>query len=95
MDVSKLRGGQLIAAVGGLALLVALLFLNWYGGETRVSIGLIEGEFGAEFGAWDHQGFLGTIANLVILAAGVVAVGLAVLTATSRTVALPVAASRP
>ena len=47
----------------------------------------------AEFGAWDGQGFTGTIADLVILAAALAAIGLAVVTATSRTVALPVAAS--
>jgi hypothetical protein len=93
MDLSRLRGGQLIAAVGGVVLLVALLFLDWYSIEATVSIGFIQGEAGLELGAWDQQGFLGTIANLIILAAGVVAVGLAVLTATARTVALPVAAS--
>ena len=43
--------------------------------------------------AWESQGFTGTIANLVILAAALTGIGLAVLSATSRTVALPVAAS--
>jgi len=93
MDVSKLRGGELIAAIGGVVLLVALLFLNWYGVGGSVETGFGEIEVGGEFGAWDGQGFFGTLANLVILAAGVFAVGLAILTATSRTVALPIAAS--
>ena len=46
----------------------------------------------AGFGAWDGQGFTGTIADLVILAAAIAAIGLAVVTATSRTVAQAVAA---
>jgi hypothetical protein len=97
MDLSKVRGGQLIAAIGGVVLLFTLLFLNWYGVEGSIDIGFGDFELNAgasaSFNAWDGQGLLGTLANLVILAAGVAAVGLAVLTATSRTVALPVAAS--
>jgi len=92
MDLSRLRGGELIAGVGGIVLLVALLFLNWYSGVS-VETGFGEFEVGGELGAWDRQGFLGTLANLVILAAGIVGVGSALLTATSSTVALPVAAS--
>jgi hypothetical protein len=94
MDVSKLRRGELIAAVGGIVLLIALFFLDWYavGVDVSTPFGDIEAS-GAEIGAWDGQGFTGTIADLVILAAAIAAVGLAVVTATSRTVALPVAAS--
>jgi hypothetical protein len=91
MDLSKLRRGELIAAIGGIVLLFALLFLNWYG--VSIETPLADFSIGGSLGAWDSQGFLGTLANLVILAAGVSAVGLAVLTAMSRTVALPVAAS--
>jgi hypothetical protein len=83
MDLSKLRRGELIAGIGGVVLLFSLWFLNWYD-RPLADLSL---------GAWDKQGFLGTLANLVILAAGIAAVGLAVLTAMSRTVALPVAAS--
>jgi hypothetical protein len=93
MDLSRLRGGELIAAVSGIVLLIALLFLDWYGIGASFETPLGEVGVGAEFGAWDNQGFFGTLANLVILAAGVAAVGLALLTATARTVALPVAAS--
>jgi hypothetical protein len=93
MDLSKVRGGELIAAIGGVVLLIALLFLNWY--EIGASVQTPVGSFSAsaDLGAWDSQGFLGTLANLVMLAAGIAAVGLAVLTASSRTVNLPVAAS--
>jgi hypothetical protein len=84
MDWSKVRGGELVAAIGGAVLLIALLFLNWY------SVAGVPGQAG-DLGAWDDQGFLGTLANLIILAAAVTALGLAVVTATSRTVAMPVA----
>jgi hypothetical protein len=95
MDLSKVRGGELIAAIGGIVLLFTLLFLDWYSvqGSFDIGFGNFDIKDSAGFNAWDGQGFLGTLANLVILAAGIAAVGLAVLTATSRTVALPVAAS--
>jgi hypothetical protein len=93
MELSRLRGGELIAGLGGIALLVSLLFLNWYSGEAEISIGFVSAGVEGKLGAWDRQGFTGTLANLVMLAAGIVAVGLAALTATARTVALPVAAS--
>ena len=94
MDLSKLRRGEIIAAAGGLVLLVSLFFLDWYAVGVNVSTPFGDiASSGLEFGAWDGQGFTGTIANLVILAAAIAAVGLAVVTATSRTVTLPVAAS--
>ena len=93
MDLSRIRRGELIAAVGGIVLLIVLLFVNWYSAGAEVSTPLGSVRVEGDFGAWDGQGFLGTIANLIILAAAIAAVGLAILTATSRTVALPVAAS--
>ena len=93
MDLSKLRRGELIAGVGGIVLLLALFIFDWYGVDVNITTPFGDIGGGADFGAWDGQGFTGTIANLVILAAALTAVGLAVLTATARTVALPVAAS--
>jgi hypothetical protein len=93
MDISKLRRGELIAAVGGIVLLFSMFFLDWYAGGANVSTPFGGSSVETGFGAWDGQGFTGTIADLVILAAAIAAVGLAVVTATSRTVALPVAAS--
>ena len=96
MDFSKLRTGEWIAAVGGIVVLFAMFFFDWY--EISGFGGLVE-QFGDAVGvdtgikAWDGQGFLGTIANLVILGSAISAITLAVLTATSRTPALPVAAS--
>src|SRR5688500_2134286 len=94
MDLGKLRRGEMIAAAGGIVLLVAMFFVDWYAGGANITtpFGDVSVE-GGGFGPWDGQGFTGTIANLVILAAAIAAVGLAVVTATSRTVALPVAAS--
>ena len=97
MDTSKVGPGDWIAALGGVVLLVALFFLDWYGVELSIAPLEIGASFLAQvepppeipgldqlteiddLNAWDEQGFLGTIANLVMLAAGVwaiVAVGL-------------------
>ena len=94
MDLSKLRRGEMIAAAGGIALLISMFFVDWYAGGTDISTPFGDVSVnGGGFGPWDGQGFTGTIADLVILAAAIAAIGLAVVTATSRTVALPVAAS--
>jgi hypothetical protein len=89
MDFGKLRRGELVAAVGGILLLIALFFVDWY---SREAVTVITGG-STGVNAWDDLGFFGAIANLVILAAAVAAIALAVLKATSRTIALPVAAS--
>jgi hypothetical protein len=94
MDFGKLRRGEWIAAAGGLLLLITLFFVDWYSAGASVTLPLgTTVSVSGDFGAWDSEGFFGFLANLVILAAALSAVGLAVLTATSRTVALPVAAS--
>jgi hypothetical protein len=94
MDFGKLRRGELIAAAGGLLLLITLFLVDWYSAGASVTLPLgTTVSVSGDFGAWDGEGFLGFIANLVILAAALLAVGLAVLTVTSRTIALPVAAS--
>jgi hypothetical protein len=94
MDLGKLRRGELIAGAGGLLLLIALFFFDWYSAGASVTLPLgttvsVQGDFGP----WDSEGFFGFVANLIILAAALSAVGLAIITATSRTIALPVAAS--
>jgi hypothetical protein len=94
MDLGKLRRGETIAAAGGLLLLIALFFFDWYSAGTSITLPLGNTvSVSGDFGAWDGEGFFGFIANLVVLAAALSGVGLAVLAATSRTVALPVAAS--
>lgn len=93
MDRTKLRPADWVAGIGGLLVLISLLFLKWYSFGADIEVPFGGGSFSASIGAWDGQGFLGTIANLVILAAGVVAVGLAVVKLTSSSLSLPVAAS--
>jgi hypothetical protein len=93
VDLGKLRRGETIAAAGGLLLLIALFFVDWYSAGVSVTVPGGTVSVSGDFGPWDSEGLLGFIANLVILAAAISAVGLAVLTATSRTIALPVAAS--
>ena len=77
MDLSKLRRGEMIAAVGGIVLLFAMFFLDWYevGGGRRAPRSAMSRVERAASGAWDGQGFTGTIANLVILAAALAAIG--------------------
>ena len=95
MDKSKLKPGEIIAAVGAVILLVGILFLNWYsfGGDFETAFGDVKFSTSTSIGAWDGEGFLGVIANLIILIAGVVGLGLAVVKLTSKSVSLPVAAS--
>jgi hypothetical protein len=98
LDLSRVRNSEWLAAAAGLLVLVSMFGFDWYeiGGvgvpaiKTLNSFG-ISAEAGIK--AWESQGFTGTIANLVILAAALSGIALAVLAATSRTVALPVAAS--
>jgi hypothetical protein len=78
MDVNRLRFGEMIAAAGA-AVLFLVMFLDWYGPEVGTG-GL---------SAWESFTFIDIILFITI----VVAVGLAVLTMTQRTVALPLSAS--
>jgi hypothetical protein len=91
MDTSTVRPADWIAALGGLVLLVALFFLDWYSLELEIAPLEIGAAFLAQvepptevpipqvdvdetIGAWDGEGFLGTIANLIMLAAAVWAI---------------------
>ncbi len=93
MDMNKLKPGEIIAAIGAIILLIGILFLNWYsfGGDIETAFGNFSAK--TSIGAWDGEGFLGFIANLIILIAGVVGIGLAVVKLASKSVSLPVAAS--
>jgi hypothetical protein len=97
MDVAGVGRGYLVAAVGGVVLLASLLFLNWYSvGEAEIAPIEIGANLFAQaepieielpeapeenFGAWESQGFLGTLANLVMLAAGAWAIAVAAMRA--------------
>lgn len=85
-----------MVGIGGLVLLVSMFFFDWYTiggavGSALESLGTLAGkDVETGFSAWDHQGFTGTIANLVILVAGVAALGLVVSRAMSSDLELPV-----
>jgi uncharacterized membrane protein len=73
VELSRLRRGDVIAGLGGVALLV-VMFLDWYA---------------AGGSAW--QAF--SVSDLILALTAVSGIGLAVLTASRRSPALPVAAS--
>jgi hypothetical protein len=80
MDVNRLRFGEMIAAAAA-ALLFLVMWLPWYGAEN------VTPSFTAN--AWESYSWVDLLLFLTII----VAIGLAVLTMTQRTVALPVSAS--
>jgi hypothetical protein len=84
-DLSRLRLGEKIAAAAAVLLFI-LMFFDWY--SVSVSAGPF-GDFSVGGSAWQAFGFIDIYLFVVILAA----IGLAVLTATQRTPALPVTAS--
>lgn len=79
LDLSRLRRGELIAAAAAIVLLVDM-FLGWYGPH--------QGSGGART-AWEAF----SVIDVVLLLTCLAALGLALLTATQRTVALPVTAA--
>ncbi|HET6447898.1 MAG TPA: hypothetical protein VFG31_02220 [Conexibacter sp.] len=81
-DLSRLRRGEKIAAVAAVLLFI-LMFFDWY--TVSVSGGLLGG-LSVGGSAWKAFDVLDLFLLLVIIAA----IGLAVLTATERTPALPV-----
>ncbi len=104
MNIDKLRTGERVAAVAAVILLVSMFLLTWFSvsvdeaaslssedaaavGEAFTSVDLGGTTFGTN--AWVSYGFI----DLVLLVTIIVAIGLAALTASARTVSLPVAAS--
>jgi len=84
MDVRRLRTGELVAAAGGALLLVALA-LPWFSQEVATS-------FGPTPELPSQSGFRAmAVADLILAAVGIAAIGLAIATAAERTVAVPIA----
>lgn len=85
-DASRLRKGEIIAAAGAVLLFVFMFFFKWYG------VGGALGDFAqaagvdASVNGWDGH----TVLRWLMLLTIVAALTLAFLTATQRTVALPV-----
>jgi hypothetical protein len=84
-DIGRLRRGEKVAAVAAILLFI-LMFFDWY--NVSVSAGPL-GDFSVGGSAWQVFSFVDIVLFVVILAA----LGLAVLTATERSPALPVTAS--
>jgi hypothetical protein len=88
MDFSRLRTGELIAGICGVLLLIDMFF-SWYGiGGAAGSI-LSAANVDTTVDAWKAFSFI----DIVLFVAALAAIGAAVLAASGRSVALPVAAS--
>lgn len=97
MDVNRLRFGEMIAAAAA-ALLFLDIWLPWFG-VTEVTVPTFGGGTttfgGGTANAWNSFEFFAfpPFLDLLLLLTIIVAIGLAVLTMTQRTVALPLSAS--
>ncbi|MDX6642428.1 MAG: hypothetical protein QOD76_390 [Solirubrobacteraceae bacterium] len=99
MELARLRLGEVTAGVAGLVLLFDLFVLKWYeftpassgsglNDATGVSIKSLPGA-GVAHNGWNSL----TVLRWIILLTIIVALGLAVITLTQRSTALPVSAS--
>ena len=88
MELSRLRAGELIAAAGGVVLLV-VMFLDWYAAGGVTAVGGRDVEISVGFSAWEAFG----ITDVLLALAALVAIGTAVLAATRPSPALPIAGS--
>ena len=94
MDVSRLRAGEVLAGIAGIALF-AFMFLDWFGtsGPELPDVpgienapGVPEGLGGGNTDAWESFGFI----NFVLLLTAVSGVGVAILAAMGSRLNLPV-----
>lgn len=74
-DLARVRRGETTAAVGALLVLLGLFAPPWYEAQSASleAAGRPGGSVPASFGAWSGAGWLGTIGDLVILAAALFA----------------------
>jgi hypothetical protein len=87
VELSRLRTADLVAGVGGAALLVTL-FLTWYSAGGSASFGGREIQVSLNLTAWEAF----SITDVILALTALSGIGLAVLTASRRSPALPVAA---
>lgn len=88
METGKLSRGAMIAVVSGLALLIVMTTLDWYG-SSRTSVEVPSSDYlgrSAEFDAW--QVF--AVVDLLLLGVVVVAIAGGLIAGTSRSVNSPV-----
>jgi hypothetical protein len=90
VDLGRLRLGEVVAALAGIALLV-VMFLPWYGPNAQLGLAAASAghRIDRAFSAWEAFGIL----DILLLVTALAAIGVAVLAGTQRSVALPVAAS--
>src|SRR3954468_2062437 len=88
MDFSKLRTGELIAGACGVLLLI-VMFFSWYGVGGAAGSILSAANIDTTVNAWKAFDFI----DILLFVTALVAIGAAVLAASGRSVALPVAAS--
>ena len=87
MDKSRLRPGELLAAAGGVLLLVALV-LDWYGGSCAALVNGRAMDVSVALNAWEAFDVLDVLLALAALGG----IALAVLEATQRSPTVPNAA---
>lgn len=94
MDFSRVRTGELLAGISGVALFI-VMFFSWFGVETpeiqapgglQFDVGTVDV---GSLSAWESFDFI----DIVLLLAVIAGVGLMVLSASQASVNLPVAAS--
>jgi hypothetical protein len=90
MDVNRLRTGELVAGIGGLALILIMFIFDWYGppGAVQEIAAARDIDIGGA-NAWRIFDFT----DIVLFVVALVGVGLAVLTALEQSPAMPVAGS--
>lgn len=92
MDVSRLRRGEMIAAISGIALII-IMFLNWWGTPDTINgvaiPDIVDVEVDASANAWEAHSFN----DIVWFVTALAAIGLGLLAATQTRMDLPVAAS--
>ena len=88
MELTRLRPGELLAGLGGVALLV-VMFLDWYGAGGSATFQGQDIKISLGFNAWEAF----SITDLILALTAVCAIALAVITASRRSPALPVALS--
>jgi hypothetical protein len=87
VELSRLRTADLVAGVGGVMLLVTL-FLTWYSAGGSASFGGREIQVSLNLTAWEAF----SITDVILALTALSGIGLALLTASRRSPALPVAA---
>jgi hypothetical protein len=89
LDSSRLRRGEIVAGIGGVALFV-FLFFDWFGGGAEVSGSLVNGTAVLShpgISGWDA---LADLPGFLIILSGVAGIALAYLAASGKRVNIPV-----